>query len=200
MLNAPIPIQSAPLPTTYEAAKAALAECERIDECQGWANKAEALAAYARMADDDTLRKLADRIQARAVRRVGELLQQFRPAPGTRVDLEPRVPGEPRTISELAMDANLSGRQRKTALRIANIPAEEFEAAIESDAPPTVTRLAEMGKQSRSAPEGFKEASRLIGTVRRFAEFCEANAPARVANGVMASEAAELDRLLAGAR
>ena len=35
------------------------------------------LASYAKMADDDSLRQLADRIQARAVRRMGELLKQF---------------------------------------------------------------------------------------------------------------------------
>lgn len=37
-------ISSAPLPVLYENAKRALAECSRIDECQTWANKAEALA------------------------------------------------------------------------------------------------------------------------------------------------------------
>jgi hypothetical protein len=50
----------------------ALASCERIDECWEWANKAEALASYAKMADDDSLRVLADRIQARAVRRMAD--------------------------------------------------------------------------------------------------------------------------------
>jgi len=83
-----IEIASARLPATYEQAKTALASCERIDECKTWANKAEALASYAKMADDDSLRRLSDRIQARAVRRMGELLQQFRPAPRTRIDLE----------------------------------------------------------------------------------------------------------------
>src|SRR3954467_15041608 len=54
----------------------------------------------------------------------------MRPAPGPRLDLEPRVPGHPRSITELAMDANLSGHQRKTALRVANVPKEEFEALV----------------------------------------------------------------------
>ena len=42
------------------------------DECWEWANKAEALASYAKMADDDSLRIMADRIQARAVRRIAD--------------------------------------------------------------------------------------------------------------------------------
>ena len=50
----------------------ALASCERIDECWEWANKAEALASYAKIADDDSLRIMADRIQARAVRRMAD--------------------------------------------------------------------------------------------------------------------------------
>jgi hypothetical protein len=70
-----IEIASARLPATCEQAKIALVAS--IDECQDWANKAEALASYAKMADDDSLRQLADRIQARAVRRMGELLKQF---------------------------------------------------------------------------------------------------------------------------
>src|SRR5437879_235837 len=80
-----IEITSARLPATYEQAKVALASCERIDECWEWANKAEALASYAKMADDDTLRQLADRIQARAVRRMGELLKEYDARPDNAV-------------------------------------------------------------------------------------------------------------------
>jgi hypothetical protein len=37
----------------------------------------ERLASYARHADDDSVRKMVNRIQARAVCRCGELLKQF---------------------------------------------------------------------------------------------------------------------------
>jgi hypothetical protein len=70
-------IAGAKLPATYSAARKALSECSRIDECQQWADKAEALASYAKQSEDDSLRKLADRIQARAIRRCGELLRQI---------------------------------------------------------------------------------------------------------------------------
>ncbi len=68
-------ISDARLPASYERAKSALAECSRIDECKEWADKAEALASYAKQAKDDGLRILADRIQARAINRCGELLK-----------------------------------------------------------------------------------------------------------------------------
>jgi len=70
-----IPVGRADLPERYEAATQALAECTRIDECKDWADKAQALASYARQAQDDTLEKHSIRIRARAIRRAGELLR-----------------------------------------------------------------------------------------------------------------------------
>jgi hypothetical protein len=49
----------------------------------------------------------------------------------------------PRSITELAMDANMSGHQRKQALRVASRTAEVLEVAIEAEKPTTVTALAD---------------------------------------------------------
>jgi hypothetical protein len=132
------------LPINYESAKAALAECARIDECQIWADRAEALACYAKQANDDELRRTADRIQARAIHRAGELLKEIPPGGGrpskTQEGALPSL-----TRSQAAEDAGLSEHQRKTALRVANIPLDEFVRAVESASPPTITELAERG-------------------------------------------------------
>jgi hypothetical protein len=96
---------------------AAPAECSRIDECQTWADRAEALASYAKQADDDSLRKLADRIQTRAVRRCGELLKQIPSAQGERTDVEPREGDRPKLTRTEAADAGLSERQKVTTPR-----------------------------------------------------------------------------------
>jgi len=40
----------------------------------------------------------------------------------------------------------MSERQKVTAIRVANVLTEEFERQVESDAPPTVTQLAEQGR------------------------------------------------------
>jgi predicted transcriptional regulator len=219
-LPAHIRVSDARLPATYEQAKTALAQCSRIDECQEWADKAEALASYARQADDDGLRKLADRIQARAVRRCGELLKQLDGRQGQ--NLPAAKSGGAPTFSlsrrDAAKQAGLSKDQQVTAVRVANVPAEQFEQAIDSDKPPTVTALAEIGKQSRpapaaapspfsehapppaaalsavatapavTAPAGFKQATHLIGVVGDFAAFCQQSDPAVVASGLMKSE------------
>lgn len=104
------------------------------------------LASHARQADDDSLRKLADRIQARAVRRCGELLKTFN-SQGKRND-QPSVAAVEKSQRQAAWEAGLSERQELTAVRIASIPQDQFDAAVESDDPPTVTKLAEMRRQS----------------------------------------------------
>ncbi|MGR9057812.1 hypothetical protein ACU8NH_18205 [Rhizobium leguminosarum] len=60
----------------------AIAECDRIDECKSWSDKAAALASYARQADDKTLENYAMRIRSRAIKRAGELLKEFEPQKG----------------------------------------------------------------------------------------------------------------------
>lgn len=74
MLPEKLDVQNAALPASYEAAKQALATCTKLDECKDWSDKAQALASYARQADDDDLEKYAVKIKAHAIRRCGELL------------------------------------------------------------------------------------------------------------------------------
>lgn len=196
-------IARARLPATYEAAKTALAECSRLDECQEWADKMEALASYAKQADDDTLRKTCDRIQARAVRRCGELLKQIEPKNGgDRGGPKGGRPPVGPTRTSAARDAGLSDHQRKTALRVANVPEPEFEEAVESDDPPPVTTLAERGTQPRAPasppkplvdldgrdPEHFAISTKGQGQLRSFAEFAAATDPLIVAKGAMPHE------------
>jgi hypothetical protein len=164
---ATIDIAAARMPSSYKQAKIALASCANIDECQDWANKAEALASYAKMAGDDSLRTMADRIQARAVRRMGELYKTFN-AQGQRTDQLKEGALQKLTQKEVAKSAGISEHQAKQAVRVANVPEEKFEAAIEAPKPATVTALAETGKRVRTVrTEGFKRVSHLIGTVKR---------------------------------
>jgi hypothetical protein len=141
-------ISHARLPVIYEQAKTALIECAQIDECAKWANKADALASYAKQAEDSSLRKMADRIQARAIRRCGKLLKEIKPAKGgDRKSKGGCPPVDSRKAA--AKKAGMSEHQTKQAIRVAGIPEEDFEAAVESDTPPTVTELAERGSSSK---------------------------------------------------
>lgn len=170
-------VADAKLPQTYERAKTAISECSRIDECKDWADKAQALASYARQAKDDSMRKMADRIQARAIARAGELLKQVKPGKtGPKPELQAGDhPQLTRTIA--ATEAGLSEHQRKTALRVANIPSDEFDRQVESDNPPTVTALAEQGKRQAvnlngRNPDHFNKALHFIAAFDRHLKKC----------------------------
>lgn len=145
---------------------------------------------------------MADRIQARAIRRCGELLKQIPSATGAHLKQDGTVPllsvyccpichedfsaqvwhcthcdhhwpmqrdycanchdGEPkrnRTAKlvggreHAATEAGLSERQRKTALRVASVPEPSFTAQVESENPPTITKLAEQGRKPHTQPD-----------------------------------------------
>lgn len=139
------------LPQSYEGAKRALANCVQIDECQDWADKAAALASYAKQANDDELMKMATRIRDRAIRRAGELLKQIEPGQGAR-DGKREAGTYPPLRSEVAAQVGMSPHQAKQAVRVANVPSEDFERQVESANPPTVTALAEQGKKPAARP------------------------------------------------
>ncbi len=190
------------LPDSYEAAKLALVNCARIDECKNWADKAAALASYAKQANDSTLRDMATRIQGRAVRREGELLEEIEAAkPGPRPpanSVSSPAPNSGRFAA--AEEAGLSRRQTVTAIRVANIPPAEFEAAIESDKPPTVTELARRGTETKRkplvdlgmrTPEEFAAATGLMAALDGLERYAaNADLPLAIA-GLNAREAGE---------
>ena len=140
------------LPQSYESAKVALADCASIDECQSWADKAMALASYARQAQDDELMKMAVRIRDRAIRRSGELLKQIEPGQGSRDGKRGTDDHTPLRRKDAAGQAGMSKHQQIQAIRVANVPAEDFEHQVESEDPPTVTKLAEQGKKPAPRP------------------------------------------------
>ena len=72
---------------------------------------------------------MAVRIRGRAVRRCGELLKQFDGKGNNQhtVDSVAAVT----TQSQVAQEAGLSKRQVVTAVRVANVPEEDFEVAID---------------------------------------------------------------------
>lgn len=176
-MNAMVPIApaNARLPQTYEAAKLALATCESMDECKDWSDRAAALASYAKQAGDDELMKRAVRIRDRAIRRCGELLKQFDGRPENAKQSEDDL--TLMSQRQAAAEAGLSVHQQRTAVRVANVPDEQFEELVESEEPPTVTKLANIGKVSRPVidhggrnPRDFNQAMHFKGMFRDYAE------------------------------
>ena len=65
------------------------------------------------------------------------------------------VQGEAHLLAENSrQDCRFSEDQRKTAIRVANVPADQFEEHVESSKPPTVQALARQGIAASGAASG----------------------------------------------
>jgi hypothetical protein len=171
-----VSIANARLPQAYEAAKLALSNCASVDECKDWADKAAALASYAKQANDEDLMKQATRIRDRAIRRMGEVLKQFDARPS---NAEKQSEGDHTLISqrEAAEQAGITKHQQVQAVRVANVPADDFERQVESDKPPTISQLAMQGIKPRPLvdlkgrdPSEFNKAMHYEGIFERYAK------------------------------
>jgi len=144
-----IPNHDAPLPLKYDQARALLADCDEVDEVLDIADKAAALATYARQAQDTELEAMAQRIRLRAHQRMGELLRSSKVHPGGRpsktTGTVPPVSAPP-TRKAIAAAVGTSEQTLKDAVAIANIPGDEFEQVVEQPKPPSVRKLARQGK------------------------------------------------------
>lgn len=187
---------SAKLPVNYERAKEALAACLHLDECVEWRNKAEAIASYAKQADDETLFNHATRIKARAIRRGGELLRAIEPAKNQHdAKVNGRASGGvPTSRAQAAKAAGLSKDQKHQMLRVAALPLADFEAAVESDEPPTVTELAKRGTKPSTAhldgrdPGDFKASTHAQAVLRDLAAIATEVPAAKAVRGALNHE------------
>ena len=134
----------------YDKARHALAQCERIDEAKDWADKAAALSAYAKQADDPELEATARRIRSRAFRRMGEISRELeKGSPGPQGEILPSA-GKYLSKSAVLAEAGISTSQAHRAEKVAAIPVEEFERRVESDTPPPITALLDRARRPRS--------------------------------------------------
>jgi hypothetical protein len=121
--------KTAKLPANYTAAEKALLECKTVDGCREWKNQASAVASYARQSNNTAMLDYAIAIRNRARRRIGEILSGTESQRGKINQHSASVASAPEAKGRAAMakEAGLSEFERKTALRIAAMPEDEFQ-------------------------------------------------------------------------
>jgi len=142
----------------YDAACRALAAAKSVDEVKLIRDKAQAIAAAAKIAKNHELEIDAAEIRIRAERRLGEMIAAQREA-GLMAkgrlrrgsDMDPRE--DKPTLAESGIDKHLADRARKTAA----IPGADFEATLAEHreaqravTSSTIQKLSELGKQSKA--------------------------------------------------
>lgn len=127
----------------YDAARTALAEAHRVDEAKDIRDKALALAAYARQAQDRDMIAWATEIKLRAERRTGELLRETSETDRRQGKGRPEKTSSngdiftPKRLRDLGITRDQSSDWQK----LAAIPEPEFERRIQAAAgePATMT-------------------------------------------------------------
>ncbi|MDZ4344455.1 MAG: DNA N-6-adenine-methyltransferase [Candidatus Binatia bacterium] len=110
----------------YEAARVALQAANSVDEVKDIRDKAQAMAAYARQANDTQLVEWATEIKVRAERRAGELTAEIEPLQGRRTSPHNGEKSKAEVLSELGITTQTASRWE----RLAAIPEEKFEHAV----------------------------------------------------------------------
>ena len=187
-------IRGASLPAKYEAARVAIQECNKVDECKDWADKSAALASYAKQSQDKEMEKLAMRIRARAIQRCGELLGEIEAKRGGgRKSKGRHVPIDRKSAAE---DAGLSPDQAKDAIRIASIPKNLFDEQVDGEDPPTITALADQGtkkakpiyEQQGMTKQAFQAGMHVSGAMASYLKRISEYDPQDVVDGSTAKE------------
>jgi len=151
--------------TLYQQAKTILAEYKTVDEVKDFRDKALAIEAYAKQANDMELEWDAARARVRAERKCGELLAQTEKAKGNQHVNSARSNNttEQKTLSEMGITKDQSSNWQK----LAAVPEKEFEEAVNSPAAkPSTSHII---KPKESEPKRMdKDALYIWGVFREF--------------------------------
>lgn len=170
----------------YEAMCRAIAECRSVDEVKDIRDKALALQAYAKVAQDKQQEVYCAEIRIRAERQLGQMLHDAKEAGALRE-------GRPETVASAdsfnLADAGISRDLSSRAQAIASIPEEDFEKTLSEhrDEQQAVTgrtmeKLAKQAHVSHNSgenewytpPEFIEAARRVMGEITLDPASCEA--------------------------
>lgn len=158
-----MPISQLParLPFNYEQARLAIMECERVDECKEWKDRAAAIASYAVQKRDRTMLDKATRIKARATRRLGELLEVHAKANGV-------------SFSKTAERCGVSSGEANTCRQVAKVATHTFEDVVERKNPPMpVSSIAKLAQRPTGGDQSemiWKALDRINSVMNDFPE------------------------------
>lgn len=123
----------------YDAMCRAIDACYQVDEVKAIRDKALAIEMYAMQAKNIEAERRAVEIRLRAERKAGQLLAEMKKSEGGRPSKNPSRPatGLRKTLGDVGVSKDQSSRWQK----LAQLPLEEFEAALRGDGKPSTNRL-----------------------------------------------------------
>lgn len=121
------------VPLEYEEAVKSLAACVGLDDAKTWSDKADALAAWAKIYHDDKITRQAKELKLHAYRRMGELAREIQPRKST--FRKGTTPG-PQALLE---ESGLTKSQAGAAIGLAKLTDGRFNELLASPKVPAPT-------------------------------------------------------------
>ena len=118
------------VPVEYETAVRSLQQCVDLNESKYWSDKADALAAWAKIYQNDEALRKAKMLKLHAFRRMGALAGELKPLKNAAGG---RQPGSIRALT----DAGLSYNSAIAARRLASVSNKRFDKILEQPKAPS---------------------------------------------------------------
>lgn len=123
----------------YDAMCRAIDACYQVDEVKIVRDKALAIELYAMQAKNIEAERRACEIRLRAERKAGELLKSMPKSKGGRPENSEQP--APSSFAKTKEEAGISDDQAKRWQKLADIPQEEFEAALRGEGKPSTNGI-----------------------------------------------------------
>lgn len=146
----PVSVKTPRVPLKLHEAVQALAEVRTIDDAKYFADKADALAAWAKIYKDDEAGIEARRVKLHAYRRMGQLAEELRPT-GNPTEFGR---GRPMGAHSLLIEYGFARTAASRIMQIARTPKKKFESAVANAA--GVHAAARLGRGMGMSSRGLK--------------------------------------------
>ena len=178
-------VSQAIVPVKYTAAVKALAECRNLNEAKYFSDKADALAAWAKIYQHDEAAIEAKRLKLHAFRRMGILAEEIQPTTQKQKGgkfTDGRSPGSTALLMGMGLGRSAAG----SISALGRMSDKKFNAAISSKRPrsPSYFRSTHTGRSK--AWQRLYASGHSIGKVMAFMGRTD---PKELARGLTASEA-----------
>jgi len=137
------------MPVEYEQAITALVACTTLDETKYWADKSDALAAWAKIYHNDDAARKAKQLKLHAFRRMGQLARELRQSKlkmtgeGYR-GFKGRTPG----ASSVLLEAGMTEGSARVALKLSHIDDNAFKGILSQAKSPAQSARALLPNQT----------------------------------------------------
>lgn len=139
------------MPVEYEAAVKALQMCIDLDDAKYWSDKADALAAWAKIYRSRDAELKAKQLKLRAYRRMGELAAELRP------QIHLGRHGSTKGPKSLLVENGLVDDAARQARYLAELPAPEFDALLSRSRPPSPSTVVIGGRRGSETYKAMQQ-------------------------------------------